>query len=125
MDKVSLKSKLRHKELTLGSWVSLGNPGVVEIMANAGFEWLTIDMEHSAITIREAEELIRVIDLCGVVPLVRLSANDPVQIKRVMDAGAHGMIVPMVNTKSDAERVVEAVYYPPTGRRGVGLARAL
>ena len=72
------------------------------IMAKAGFDWLVVDLEHSVITIREAGELIRVIELCSVVPLVRLSANDPVQIKRVMDAGAHGIIVPMVNTREDA-----------------------
>ena len=58
------------------------------------------------------------------VPLARLSANDPVQIKRVMDAGAHGVIVPMVNTPAAAEAAVEAVRYPPMGKRGVGLARA-
>jgi 2-dehydro-3-deoxyglucarate aldolase len=93
-------------------------------MAKAGFDWLVVDLEHSVITIREAEELIRVIDLCGVTPLVRVSANDPVQIKRVMDAGSHGVIVPMVNDKGDAERAVASVKYPPSGTRGVGLARA-
>ena len=61
-------------------------------------------MEHSVITIRKAEELIRIIDLCGVVPLVRLSSNNPVQIKRVMDAGAHGVIVSMVNSAAEAEQ---------------------
>jgi len=76
------------------------------------------------ITIREAEELIRVIELCGTPPLVRVSANDPVQIKRVMDAGAHGVVVPMVTTRGDAEQAVVAVKYPPFGNRGVGLARA-
>jgi len=121
---IRLKEKLYNKELTVGSWISLAHPAIAEIMAKAGFAWLTVDLEHSVITIREAEELIRVIDLCGVVPLVRLSANDPVQIKRVMDAGAHGVIVPMVNTAEDALRAVEAVRYPAEGKRGVGLARA-
>jgi len=93
-------------------------------MSRAGFDWLAVDLEHSVITIREAEELIRIIALSGVVPLVRLSANDPVQIKRVMDSGAHGIIVPMVNTAADVEAAVEAVRYPPIGKRGVGLARA-
>jgi len=82
-----------------------------------------VDLEHSVITIREAEELIRVIELSGVVPLVRLSSNDPIQIKRIMDAGSYGVIVPMVNTKADAIRAVEATKYPPNGKRGVGLAR--
>jgi len=120
----TLKSKLKKQQLTIGSWVSLAHPAIAEIMAKAGFDWLAVDMEHSVITIREAEELIRVIDLCGVVPLVRLSVNDSVQIKRVMDAGAYGVIVPMVNSVAEAEQAVAAVRYPPEGRRGVGLARA-
>jgi len=110
--------------VTIGSWITLAHPAIAEIMAKAGFDWLTIDLEHSVISLREAEELIRVIESCGVTPLVRLSANDPVQIKRVMDAGAHGIIVPMVKSKADAEQAVAAVYYPTRGKRGVGLARA-
>ena len=120
----SLKSKLARAELTLGSWITLAHPAVAEIMSRAGFDWLAIDLEHSVITIREAEDLVRVVELSGVNPLVRLSANDPVQIKRVMDGGSHGVIVPMVNSVSDAEQAVEAVMYPPQGKRGVGLARA-
>jgi len=121
---INLKDKLIKKELTVGSWITLAHPAIAEIMARAGFDWLTIDLEHSVITIREAEELIRVIELCGVAPLVRLSSNDPVQIKRVMDAGAHGVIVPMVNSAEEAQRAVDSVRYPPDGKRGVGLARA-
>lgn len=93
-------------------------------MARAGFDWLAVDLEHSTITIREAEDLIRVIDLCGVDPLVRLTSNNRDLIKRVMDAGACGVIVPMVNSGADALAAVQAVYYPPKGKRGVGLARA-
>jgi 2-dehydro-3-deoxyglucarate aldolase len=119
-----LKQRLGMRQLTIGSWITLAHPAIAEIMARSGFDWLTIDLEHSVITIREAEELIRVIELCGVAPLVRLSSNDPVQIKRVMDAGAHGIIVPMVNSAEEAQRAVDSVRYPPDGKRGVGLARA-
>lgn len=124
VSEVSLKARFSRQELTIGSWVTLAHPAIAEIMARAGFAWLAVDLEHSVITIREAEELIRVIELCGAVPLVRLSSNDPVQIKRVMDAGAHGIIVPMVNSAIEAEQAVAALRYPPQGRRGVGLARA-
>jgi 2-dehydro-3-deoxyglucarate aldolase len=120
----NLKHKLQQNEPAIGSWITLAHPAIAEIMAKAGFDWLTVDLEHSVITIREAEELIRVINLCGVTPLVRLSHNDPIQIKRVMDAGAHGVIIPMVNSAIEAEQAVAAVLYPPKGRRGVGLARA-
>lgn len=110
--------------ISVGSWITLAHPAIAEIMAKAGFEWLVIDMEHSVITIREAEELIRVIELCGVKPYVRLTANDPQQIKRVMDAGAQGIIVPMVKSIKDVKKAANAMFYPPKGTRGVGLARA-
>ena len=121
---MNLKEKLRNRELTIGSWITIGSTVVAEIMAKAGYDWLTIDMEHSAITIDIAQELIRVIELCGVTPLVRVGNNDANLIKRVMDAGAHGVIVPMVNSREDAENAVRSVKYPPRGFRGVGLARA-
>jgi 2-dehydro-3-deoxyglucarate aldolase len=119
-----LKDKLHRKELVLGSWITLGNPAIAEIMARAGFDWLVVDLEHSVIDISVAADLIRTIDLCGVAPLVRLTSNDPDQIKRVMDAGAHGIVVPMVNTPAEASRAVAATRYGPAGSRGVGLARA-
>jgi 2-dehydro-3-deoxyglucarate aldolase len=121
---VMLKNKLKSGQLTIGSWITIGDPIIAEIMANAGFEWLTVDMEHSAITIHQAQQLIQVIELCGVVPLVRVGENNPTLIKRVMDSGSHGVIVPMVNTKEDAIKAVNAVKYPPWGNRGVGLFRA-
>ena len=121
---MNLKEKLKNRELTIGSWITIGHTVVAEIMTKAGYDWLTVDMEHSAITIDIAQDLIRVIELCGVVPLVRVGENDPNLIKRVMDAGAHGVIVPMVNSKEDAEKAVASVQYPPIGFRGVGLARA-
>lgn len=124
MKRQFLKDLLVSRQLTIGSWITLTHPGIAEIMAHAGFDWIVVDLEHSVITIREAEELIRVISLCGVTPLVRLTSNDPNQIKRVMDAGSHGIIVPMVNSRKEAEVAVSAMYYPVRGRRGVGLARA-
>ena len=119
-----LKEKLRKGDVSYGSWITIGNPIIAELMANSGFEWLTIDMEHSAITLIEAQNLIRTIELLGCVPLVRVGEKNPNLIKRVMDAGAHGIIVPMVNNKQDAELAVNSVRYPPKGKRGVGLARA-
>ncbi len=121
---IQLKAQLEKGSNTIGSWITLGHPAIAEIMSKAGFDWLAIDLEHSVITIREAEELIRIIELHDVSPLVRLSANDAVQIKRVMDAGAHGVIVPMVNSAEEAAKAVKSVCYPPVGTRSIGLARA-
>ncbi len=124
MKTLSLKAKLKDSQLTIGSWITLADTAVAEIMANSGFDWLTVDMEHSVITLDKVQELIRVIGLCGIPALVRVGENNQNLIKRVMDAGAHGVIVPMVNSKEDALRAVNSVKYPPFGSRGVGLARA-
>ncbi len=119
-----MKKKLRQGDVVIGSWITLGHSGIAEIIARAGYDWIVVDMEHSVIAIDTAGELIRVIDLCGAAPLVRLTSNHPDQIKRLMDAGAHGIVVPMVNSADDAARAVAAVRYAPEGSRGVGLARA-
>ena len=121
---MQLKSKLENNILTVGSWITLAHPAIAEIMSRRGFDWVTVDLEHSVINIREAEELIRVINLCGNTPLVRLSSNDPVQIKRVMDAGSAGVILPMVRSLEDIDKAFSAIHYPSAGARGVGLARA-
>ena len=122
--KSSLRAAMREGKPTFGSWIQFGHAGIGEVMAQAGFDWLGIDMEHSVIGIETAQVLIQVVELSGCVPLVRLSSNDPVLTKRVMDAGAHGVIVPTINSAEEAERAVRAVRYPPSGFRGVGLARA-
>jgi 2-dehydro-3-deoxyglucarate aldolase len=119
-----LKNKLREGKQTIGSWITIGHPAIAEILARSGFDWLVVDLEHSTISLDQAGELIRTIDLCGVAPLVRLTNNDSNLIKRVMDAGAHGIIVPMVTSAGEARAAVEATRFPPLGMRGVGLGRA-
>lgn len=120
----SLKEKLKNNELTIGSWIMIGHPISVEVMALAGFEWLVIDMEHTSIDINTAQNLITVIQANGIKALVRVSKNEEVIIKKVLDIGADGIIIPMVNSKEDAVKAVEFAKYPPNGKRGVGLYRA-
>lgn len=122
--KKSLKERMHKGEFTAGSWITLGHTSVAEVMSQAGFDWLVVDMEHSAVTLAEAQQLVQVIELTGVVPLIRVNKNDPSLIKQAMDTGAHGVIVPMVNSAQEAQQAVQAVNYPPLGNRGVGLARA-
>ena len=119
-----LKKKLSSGALTIGGWVMIGHPAVGEIMARSGYDWVAVDLEHTATDLSTAENIIRAIDGAGAQALVRLTNNDPNLIKRVMDSGASGLIVPMVETADDARAAVSAMYYPPTGKRGVGLARA-
>lgn len=121
---LNVKEKLRCHETTFGTWQMIGNTSISEILCGCNFEWVVIDMEHTGIDVDDALELIRVIELSGKVPAVRVSVNDFTLIKRVLDAGAKIIIVPMVMNKQDAEIAVSAVYYPPRGTRGVGLARA-
>lgn len=119
-----VKSKLKRRQVSLGSWIASAHVSVAEILAGAGFEWIAVDMEHSNITLAELPALFAAIENGGATPLVRLPENDPSFARRVMDTGACGVIVPMVNSRKDAERIVKAVKYPPEGKRGVGIARA-
>ena len=121
---MSIKHKIKSNKVTIGSWITIGHNSIVEILATAGFDWLTIDMEHSAITLDKAQDLITVIQSKNMGAFVRVGENNSLIINRVMDAGADGVIVPMVNNKDDAIEAVNAVKYPPDGSRGVGLARA-
>jgi len=108
----------------IGSWITLNHPSIAEIMAAAGFDWLCVDMEHSVTDYFEAQQLIATIQAKGLKAFVRVGENNTRIIKRVLDAGADGIIVPMVNSRKDALKAIDAVKYPPVGKRGVGLARA-
>jgi 2-keto-3-deoxy-L-rhamnonate aldolase RhmA len=108
----------------IGTWITLNHPSIAEILADAGFDWLCIDMEHSVTDYSEAQQLILAIQSKGIKAYVRVGENNTRIIKRVLDAGADGIIVPSVNSAFEAKKAVDAVKYPPFGKRGVGLARA-
>ncbi len=121
---MSLKTKLKNNQLTIGSWIMMGNPMSVEVMALAGFEWLVIDIEHTSIDLETTQSLITTIQASGIKALVRVSKNEEVIIKRVLDMGADGLIIPMICSKKDAIQAINYAKYPPVGKRGVGLYRA-
>lgn len=120
----SLKDRLRRDELTIGTWVSLACTRVAEVLTCSGFDWLVVDVEHSAATYGDIEDIIRVVQSAGVEALVRVSQNDTIEIRRVMDLGAAGVVVPMVCAKEEAAGAVAACRFPPEGVRGVSLCRA-
>lgn len=120
----NIKEKMRRGEPSIGTWLSMAHPSIAEILAMAGYDWVVIETEHTAIDVSEVLRLIIAIEQRGSVPLVRLAWNDPIQAKAVLDSGAAGVLVPMINTKADAELAVRMTKYPPLGERGVGLARA-
>lgn len=114
----------KSKVTTIGSWITIGNPSIAEIMADAGFDWLCVDLEHTITDYSEAQQLILAIQSKGIKAFVRVGDNNSRIIKRVLDAGADGIIVPSVNSALQAKKAVDAIKYPPEGNRGVGLARA-
>ena len=119
-----IKDMLRSGNVSIGAWMSTGHVSIAEILAAAGYDWVVVETEHTAIDVSEVLHLLMAIDGRGVIPLVRLAGIDAVQAKAVMDSGAGGVLVPMVNSKADAMQAVGMVKYPPDGFRGVGLARA-
>jgi 2-dehydro-3-deoxyglucarate aldolase len=108
----------------IGSWITIAHPSVVEVMADSGFDWLCIDLEHTVIDYSEMMNLIIAIQGKGLKAYVRVGENNPLIIKRVLDAGPDGIIIPSVNSLDDALKALKAIHYPPKGSRGVGLARA-
>ena len=119
-----IKKTLEEGRVSIGSWMSMAHISIAEILATAGYDWMVIETEHTAIDVSEVLHLIVAIEGRGCIPLVRLAWNDPIQAKAVMDSGAAGVLVPMVNSRADAELAVKSLKYPPMGYRGVGLARA-
>lgn len=122
MNKV--KEALNKGEVTIGSWIQTGSPVAAEILANAGFDWIGIDCEHSDIAINEFTAIARAINTKGALAFARVRENDTLAIRQVLDMGAQGIIVPLVNNAEEAKKAVMSAKYPPMGIRGFGYARA-
>lgn len=105
---------------TLGTWIKLASPESVEIMAHAGFDFVVVDLEHTALDLGAASAHIAMARALGVDPLVRVPDHGPSVIQRVLDAGAAGVVVPHVDTAEQARSVVRATRFPPHGDRGSG-----
>lgn len=108
----------------LGTWITLCSTELAEIVGRSGFDWVVVDMEHSMLSVRQVGEIVRIIELLNVPPIVRLPSIDIPLAKRVLDAGASGLLFPQINCKAEAELAASAMRYMPHGRRGVGLGRA-
>jgi len=105
----TLKKSLSDHRLTVGSWLQIDHPLIPEIIAPAGFEWLVVDMEHSSMGLNDVMGMVMSIEANGMTPLVRVGENDANLIKRVMDIGAHGVIVANIKSRKEAEAAVNAV----------------
>jgi 2-keto-3-deoxy-L-rhamnonate aldolase RhmA len=109
---------------SFGIFQGIASAAVSEILANRGFDWILVDMEHGTIGIETTGDLFAAICSGGPTPLVRVPSNDQATIKRALDAGAMGVMVPMVNSREEAERAVSYCKYAPAGTRGIGPGRA-
>jgi len=115
-----LKAALREGQSQIGSWLTLCSPISARFMARAGFRWLTVDMEHSSVNWETAAWMFAMIADAGCVPLARIPSNSHENIKRALDNGAFGIVVPMVKTAEEAAAAVAATRYHPAGNRSVG-----
>ena len=119
-----IRKALLERTPTFGSWLQIGPyPAVAEILANAGYDWLGVDCEHSDIDVEGFTALARGMHGRGALPLARVRENDTLAIRQVLDAGAQGIIVPLVNTAKEAQKAVAAAKYPPLGVRGFCFSR--
>lgn len=120
------REQIKNNQLMVGSWINTGSSIAAELMAAAGFNFLTVDVEHSAVDLPQVQTLFQAI--CSgnpnCAPLVRLAGNSYAETKRYLDAGAVGVIAPFINSAEQARELVRAVKYPPMGERGVGFCRA-
>jgi 2-dehydro-3-deoxyglucarate aldolase len=115
---------LKDNKPALGAWMMIGHPTVAEIFAGEGFDWIGLDMEHTAGDLRALHEVALAVKNTGCDLFVRLGSCDPVEAKKALDAGANGIIVPLVNTPEQARQAVAMAKFPPDGVRGASFSRA-
>ncbi len=124
MDKKVLKKALRSRKQLFGAWVSYSEPSITETFAKAGFDFLAIDMEHSTITMPEAKGIITVSQFYDVPCIPRPVSHSNDFIKPLLEFGADGMLIQMVNNSDDVEKLIQHIKYPPIGNRSYGVNRA-
>lgn len=119
-----LRSQWKDQRPTLGAWLAVPSPVTAEAIARMGFDWVTIDMQHGLIGYGDCRTMLQATAATGVVALVRVPSQDPAMIGRVLDAGAQGVIVPLIDGADEAAAAVAACRYPPSGCRSFGPTRA-
>ena len=118
-----LKEKLEKKNFVLGAFVASCSPTNVEILGMNGLDFVILDMEHSPLGLETMVDMIRAAEAYGMVAIPRVYTIETKLMRRVLDVGAHGLLVPMVNTMEDAHCVIDAVKFPPLGARGMNAGR--
>lgn len=121
----TLKQKLMKNENAFGTFIMTSGLDTAEILAHAGADCIMIDGEHGSMDLETAGRMVSIIRGTPTMPLLRVAGNDPALIKRGLDTGAAGIMIPMVNTKEEAKKAVKLCKYPPVGVRGMGAGRAI
>jgi len=124
MNAGEFRTALGERRVLVGSWIQANSPTVAEVLADAGFDWIGVDMEHTEIGIESLAALLRAMRGRGTNPIVRVPTNDVMDIRRALDAGAGGVLVPLTSTAEQARGAVRAAKYPPAGVRGFAFCRA-
>jgi len=119
-----LREKLNRGKVVYGTFLTIGHPDVSEIIGSVGFDFVVFDMEHAPLDFGVVQSMMQAMSYSDTTPLVRVAWNDLVLFKQALDIGAHGLIIPWVNSKDEAEKAVKAAKYPPRGIRGFGPRRA-
>ena len=120
----SIRRALASDNPSVGSWLQIPNPSVAEIMGQAGYDWVAVDMEHGSIGAHQLPDLFRALELGGTLPLARLAQGSAKDCKQALDAGAGGVIIPMIDNAEQLDALRHACCWPPMGTRGVGFSRA-
>jgi 2-dehydro-3-deoxyglucarate aldolase len=119
-----LRRKLNRGEPSVGSWMQLPSSDIAELMGIGGFDWVAVDLEHGHFSPHHLPEIFRSLELNNTLPFARLKDGSPASCKQALDAGAAGVIVPMVENAAQLRQVIAASNWPPAGTRGVGFSRA-
>src|SRR5215213_1602307 len=119
-----VRRRLAAGEPSIGTWLSLPSPEAAEYVSRLGFDWLVVDTEHNPVDIRTLAQMFAAMAASSTAPMVRIPWNSPENFKRVLDAGAWGVVVPMVNSREEAEQAIAAARYYPDGSRSVGGGRS-
>lgn len=122
--RIQLKNKIRQRKKVLAAWTSLSHPSITEIFSRIGVGFIGIDIEHSTISQNESQRIIAAAQAGGSLCLPRIATHNMEMIKRLLDSGADGIIVPMVDNADDVRKIISWMKYPPSGKRGFGIARA-
>jgi 2-dehydro-3-deoxyglucarate aldolase len=120
----TIRKKLKSGEYTIGSWMQIANSSIAEIMGQSEFDWVAVDLEHGSMSIHQLPNLFRALELGNTLPLARVALGAPKDCKLALDAGAGGVIIPMVETSSQLNNIKNYCCWPPTGSRGIAFSRA-